>query len=143
MEHMKIQNMTGSRVHKCSREEAVTDALRKLETKVDDLLEGGLLYDSSLTLGMLAVKAAVNRSYMSLFFRKVKGTGFPAYVAGRRIAKALSLLVERETDGSYRYTLDDIVVLCGFSDRRSLYRAMSRFAHSTPWQYRKGYRRNI
>lgn len=118
-------------------------SLGKLEKKVDEILEGGLLFDSTLTLGKLAGKVAVNRSYMSLFFSKVKGMGFPSYVAEKRVSKALSLLVERESDGSYRYTLDDVVVLCGFSDRRSLYRAMSRFVHLTPWQYRKGYRRTI
>lgn len=96
--------------------------------EITDFIDSNL--GERLTLEALARKCFYNPSYFSRCFKEKTGTTLVDYLARARAERAAVLLSEG------RHTVEEIVELCGFSDRSSFYRAFSKHYGMTPKEYR-------
>jgi AraC-like DNA-binding protein len=87
--------------------------------------------DSQISLKDLAGIAHMNISYFSTFFKKYNGIGPSAYIASKRIEKAIDYL--KFSDKS----ITEISSICGFNNTTSFYNAFKKFDGMYPSIYRK------
>jgi len=102
---------------------AIDQRLRRIIPLEDDL--------ESLTLEMAARAAALEESSFSRYFSRVVGVSFRDWRTALRVSHALELL--RETD----MLIEEIAFEVGFSDSRSLRRAMNRLLDLSPAEFRR------
>ena len=90
-------------------------------------------YMQDLTLNDLAAAAGLSRYYFLRAFRREVGVTPHAYLTGRRIAAAKTLL-----DGEA--PLSEVALACGFYDQSHFTRSFKGCTGVTPGQYRRGSR---
>lgn len=90
--------------------------------------------DQRITAADLAREVNLSTSHFSRAFRRTLGTTVHAYVMGRRVERARSLMANSPA------TLSDIAVRCGLSDQSHLTRWFRRVVGATPARWRRGER---
>ena len=86
-----------------------------------------------ITLEMLAVQAAMSRSYYCTVFKRVMGATVWDYLLKARVERAISLL----TTEAATYSITEVQELCGFNSPAAFNRGFKRLTGKTPSQYRK------
>jgi AraC-like DNA-binding protein len=99
--------------------------LRRARELIDDL------YMQDLTLDELAACAGLSRFHFLRAFRRAVGVTPHAYLAGRRIAAAKTLLAGAQP-------LSEVALACGFYDQSHFSRSFKGCTGLTPGQYRRG-----
>ena len=104
----------------------LADAWSTLAEYIDENL------NSDLSLSALANKCFYNPSYFSRIFKERFGISPSSYITEKRVERAAKLLCSTDM------TIDKIADEVGFSDRKSLYNAFSRYYSTTPAKFRRG-----
>lgn len=86
--------------------------------------------DPNLTATLIADECGISAAYLSTCFKKKYSTGLLEYINGVRIDHAKRIL---ENDD---YTVEQVITMVGYSNRRSFYRMFSRYVGITPNKYR-------
>ncbi|TMV48172.1 helix-turn-helix transcriptional regulator [Paenibacillus mesophilus] len=103
-----------------------------LMRKVGDILKENAF--ETISLNQLASSMGLSTVQFSRRFRKMYGVNPSDYLSELRLDKARSLLLEN------RLTLDEIAVLCGYSNGFYFSRVFSQKMHISPSEYRQAYR---
>ncbi|MDO4545813.1 MAG: helix-turn-helix domain-containing protein [Bacillota bacterium] len=85
-----------------------------------------LQYTSRIRLDNLAQKEYMSTTYLSQFWKKLTGMNFTEYLNSRRCEQMEKLMLT--TDKS----VNEISVLCGFSDTKYAYRSFKKWYDTTP-----------
>ena len=97
--------------------------------ELSDYIDANL--NTKLTLTDLAQKCFYNPSYFSRIFKEKFGMSPFEYIQRKRVDSAMRLLRESNLP------VDEISLRAGFSDRSGFYHAFSKYAGSSPTDYRK------
>lgn len=87
-------------------------------------------YTETLSLECIAKALGVSKFYLSHIFSNKLHTSYTAYLSGKRIELAKTLLV------STSLSITEIAYESGFSSTRTFFRAFEEFCHTTPKAYR-------
>lgn len=83
-----------------------------------------------ITLSDIAAMSFYNPAYFGRLLKKNYGKTFSAYIKEKRMDKAAELLCDRGR------TIDDIISVVGYSDRKLFYKHFKEFFGKTPKEYR-------
>lgn len=88
-------------------------------------------YDEALSLNALAQRFHVDDSYLSRMFKQQVGCNLMLYLAGKRIAQAKKLLVQKEL------SITDVAQMVGYDDYAYFSRVFKRMEGKSPRAYRE------
>ncbi|HCT06039.1 MAG TPA: AraC family transcriptional regulator [Pseudomonas sp.] len=101
---------------------------RKVRTHIDQNL------DTAVAIGDLARMAGLSLGYFSKAFKRTFGQTPHAYVVGRRVEAAKTLML------TTREPLSQVAYQCGFADQAHFCRIFRKVADATPASWRRAHR---
>ena len=93
--------------------------------------------DRMYTLDDLARECSSNRSYISRAIYRNEKLHFKSFLNRRRADRARELLLQKEENGEFSYTLADVVEISGFASERTFFRVIKRSFGRTPTEMRR------
>ena len=87
-------------------------------------------YQENITIEEIAHSLYVSPSYLSRVFKKETGMTIKNYINMRRVTKAKNLIVQGRR-------ITDVYLECGFFDYTTFYRAFTKYAGTSPEDFKK------
>ena len=99
----------------------------------DVLFKGKRYRDIDYSASMLAQELGISPSALSRLLRSTMGCSYADLVNARRVDDARKMLASAKYQ---HYTVDEIGLMTGFSNRQSFFTAFAKHAGTTPQRYR-------
>ncbi len=88
-------------------------------------------YNESLSIDEIAAKVFLNRDYFRRLFKSVTGMSITFFLQKIKINEACRFLTDTNK------SIEEIIDLCGYSDRKNFYESFKKIIGKTPGVYRK------